>query len=381
VTRRRTRARLLAAVLWVGGAAFPSGASAEPATLILGSGVSANRLDLVMLGDGYTAAELPKFASDVRTFVGGFFAQQPYAEYAPYFNVHRVDVASEESGASHPELGVSRTTAFSAYYNCGGTLRRICVDISAVNSVLERSLPPESRELVMVLVNDPQYGGIGGAVAVSSTHILGLEVLLHEMGHTLGLLGDEYSNGGTCNNSFEPAWANVTTLTARSAIKWGHWIDDTTPLPTLSTAPALPGLYLGAHYCPEGLHRPTYNSKMRTLNFPFEQVNSEQLVKRIYNFVSPIDSFSPTEATQLIRPADVGSFRVAVPTPSSHALSITWLLDDVPVGEGPAMAIPGTALPTGTHTLRVVVRDPTELVRSDPAGVLQAVHSWTLTGG
>ncbi len=110
------------------------------------------------------------------------------------------------------------------------------------------------------------YGGSGGAIAVASTHASAVELVLHESGHTFGLLADEYTESPpACSNTSEPAQANVTRQTARAAIKWNAWIDAPTPLPTVSTQPGLVGLYEGARYCTTGLYRPTFNSKMRTL--------------------------------------------------------------------------------------------------------------------
>src|SRR5215831_13884640 len=100
---------------------------AAPVTTIRMNGDSANRLDLVILGDGYTASELGQYANDVETFVDGLFAQAPFTEYQHYFNVHRIDVTSTESGADHPERTppVLKNTALDATYNCGGIQRLI----------------------------------------------------------------------------------------------------------------------------------------------------------------------------------------------------------------------------------------------------------------
>src|SRR5262249_42393793 len=161
-----------------------------------------------------------------------------------------------------------------------------CVNLSKVNTVLS-GIQPDMRDLVLVLLNDPEYGGSGGAVAVASIHPDVIEVILHEFGHTLGLLADEY--GGppppACSTAVEPAEPNATRATG-SPVKWGAWIDPDTPLPTPFQNSGVPGLYEGAKYCDAGLFRPTFNSKMRSLFRPFEQINSEQLVKRIYNFAS-----------------------------------------------------------------------------------------------
>jgi hypothetical protein len=152
-------------------------------------------VDLIVIGDGYSIGELDKYSSDVESFVQGLFAQEPFNEYQRYFNVHRIDVISNQSGADHPEQNppVFRDTALDATYNCAGIQRLICVNIAKVNAVLSRSVPPDRREVILVIVNDPEYGGSGRAIAVASINSLVVELVLHELGHSFGLLADEYT--------------------------------------------------------------------------------------------------------------------------------------------------------------------------------------------
>lgn len=269
---------------------------AEPIETLINNGPPQNRVDIVVLGDGYTAAELPKYRTDVQNFLAQFFAEEPFREYQRYFNVHRVEVASNQSGADHPERGVFVDTAFGAAYNCNGIQRLICVDTNAAVAAINRSITSAQSDIILVLVNDAEYGGPGGFIAVTSTNSDVSELVLHEEGHAFGLLGDEY--GGPpppqCNNSVEPSWPNVTKETERAAIKWRAWIEATTPLPTTVAQAGIVGLYRGAGYCDTGLYRPTYSSKMRAFGYPFEAVNVEQFTRRIHNFVSPIDAVTPT---------------------------------------------------------------------------------------
>src|SRR5262245_21366268 len=162
----------------------PLVASGEPVVTIRNNGASDNRVDVVVLGDGYTASELGKYATDVETFVQGMFNQEPLRDYQRYFNVHRVDVTSHESGADHPERNppVLRDTALDATYNCSGIQRLICVNLSKVNGVLSRSVAADIREVVLVVVNDAEYGGSGGSIAVASVHPSAVEIVLHELG-------------------------------------------------------------------------------------------------------------------------------------------------------------------------------------------------------
>ncbi|HEX8293221.1 MAG TPA: M64 family metallopeptidase, partial [Pyrinomonadaceae bacterium] len=323
------RARLLrAALCLLAVVSFARAAAAEPFETIVNNGDPSNRVDVAILGDGYTAAEISKYRADVQQFMQGFFEEEPFREYQRYFNVHRIDVASAESGSDHPEAGTFRNTAFDSAYNCAGIQRLICAHLGKVETALTNSLAPAQRDLVILLVNDETYGGSGGSIAIASTHQLALGTVLHETGHTLGLLADEYSSSPpACENSVEPSQVNVTRETSRAAIKWNAWIEPSTPVPTGSTQPARPGLYLGARYCTTGLYRPTYSSKMRDSSRPYEQVNSEQLVRRIYNRVSPVDSASPATGSLSLTTAQSQTFGVMTPSPLTHALTVSWTVD------------------------------------------------------
>jgi hypothetical protein len=360
----------------------PIEALAEPFETIVNNGNSQNRLDIAILGDGYTAGQLQKYKNDAHNLVQGFFGQTPFLEYQTYFNVHRIDVVSNQSGADHPE----RTppffvdTALDAAYNCLGIQRLICIDSLKVHNIVSNTLTPAQSDLVFVVVNDPEYGGSGGTFAVTSTNGAVIELILHEEGHSLGLLADEY--GGppppTCENTIEPTAVNATKQTIRSLIKWNHWIDPATPIPTTSTSLGVPGLYEGAKYCDSGLFRPTFASKMRSQGFPFEQINSEQLIKRVYNFVSPLDSSTPSSNGVNLIKGQMQQFTASTPQPLSHFLTLTWFVDGQPQGTGSSFNLDSSALSVGEHSVTVSVRDPTTMVRSDPNSLLMAQRVWSL---
>jgi hypothetical protein len=334
---------------------------------------------MAILGDGYTQADLLKYATDVDLLVNALFAQPPYASYESYFNVYRVDVVSNESGADHPERSQLRDTALGASFNCGGLQRLICVDFGAVTGVLSRSLPANARDIVIVLVNDAEYGGSGGVFAIASTHRDAAELVLHESGHSFGLLTDEYDTSPpTCFNTVEPTEANAALNIDRDQIKWAAWVEAATALPTTGTANGVVGAYQGARYCTTGLYRPTFNSKMRSLNRPFEQVNSEQLIRRIYNFVSPIDASFPAESDVTVNLGATVEFSVTTPAPS-HGLSIQWYIDMVAAGQGHVLTVDAARISAGTHRIDVEVSDRTSAVRKDSARVLVENRSWTLT--
>ncbi len=350
---------------------------AEPVVTLRNNGPDGNRLNLVVMGDGYTADEMLKFSRDTDLLLQGFFAQEPFLTYAPYFNVRRVDVVSPQSGADHPERGQLRNTALGATFNCRNIPDRLCINPNAVTEVLSRSLTADLRDLVIVLVNDPEPGYAAGFVAVASTHALMAEQALHAVGHTLGQLADEYE-WDICFEDDTPS-ANVTRQADRSLVKWAHWINADTPVPTAGTAPGVVGLYDFAVTCPPGLFRPTFDSKMRTLSRPFEQINTEQLTRRIYNFVSPIDSVTPASASLEPVGGEVVAFGVTVVPQVGRSLQVVWRVDGVQVGTSTSLALPTSGLGPGVHRVEVDVADVNPAVRQDPTGALTERRAWTLT--
>jgi hypothetical protein len=357
-------------------------ASAQTAVPLVTGGDPANRVDVLVLGDGYTAGQLAKFATDTDTVVSAMLAASPFLQYRSYVNVWRVDWASNESGASHPNTGLTRDTAFGAYYNCSGVERLICLDSAKVAKVLA-AIPATQRDFVVVLVNDPEYGGSGGTYAVTSTVGQFGATLLHEHGHTLGLLSDEY--GGppppACVDTVEPTSVNATKVTTRSELKWLTWIDTSTPIPTTSTENGVVGLFQGAKYCDSTLYRPTYNSRMRTSAQAFHAVNEEQLIRRIYAYVDPIDSVSPpTSLAVIVNAGQSQTFTVATLAPVGRAMNIGWWLDGTLVGSSSSYSVSAETIGGGLHELQVIVTDPTPAVRTDPQGVLTGTATWQVAG-
>jgi IgA Peptidase M64 len=354
-------------------------ASAEPFETIINNGSAANRVDIVILGDGYTSSQMNKYKNDVQAAMMQFFNNEPFREYRNFFNVHRIDVVSSQSGADHPERASFVNTALDATYNCTGIQRAICVNNGKVFTILGNSVTPSQRDIMLVIVNDEEYGGSGGSVAVTSTHVEVLELILHELGHSFGLLADEY--GGppppACNSTVEPSAVNATKVTDRALIKWNHWIDASTPIPTLLPLPGVPGLYVGAVYCDAGLYRPTSGSKMRLLGRPYEQINTEQLIKRIYNLVSPIDDSQPTATDITLTTAQSQAFSVTSPVTFSNTIKIDWFLDGVFQSSGTGFTV--SNLISGSHVVDAVVKDNTSLVRKDTGNLLSESRRWNLT--
>ena len=360
------------------GVAAPLVIHAEPKETIINNGPSDNRVDIVVMGDGYTASQMDKYRADVQQVIQAFFAQDPYREYQSYFNVIRIDLVSNQSGADHPERGTFVDTALDSAYNCNQTQRLICVNVAKSLDVINRSVSPAQSDIRIVIVNDVEYGGSGGVLAVGSIHPLAVEILLHEVGHSFGFLGDEYG-GVTCGGLTEPSQPNLTRSTTLASIKWNYWIDASTPIPTNSFQNGVPGLYEGAFYCDHGYYRPTFDSKMRSLDRPFEQINTEQLIKRMYDMVSPIEAINPDPFPINLQQGQTQIFSITKLSPLTHLLDVSWSVDGQTQGSADTFTLNSAGLVVGAHTVDVLVKDNTPAVRRDPLQVLVDTRRWTLT--
>ncbi len=374
-------------------------------------GDPANRLDLLVMGDGFTQASSFNAAADA--FIASFFAQSPYAEYASFVNASKLFTQSTQDGADHPPYvagcssgsptccpdidalgdprdGQFRNTAFDATF-CSDNIQRL-LTIDANKMLVAAAANPDWNQIIM-LVNDQSYGGSGGAFSVSSLHPDASEISFHEFGHSAINLMDEYSTPprpGFPQCSDVPVFparpfceSNVTNDTNPSTIKWRDWFTPGTPIPTPTGNSGL-GLFLGARFQSVDMYRAKNDCKMRTLNAPFCSICKQAYVLSLYlggfgSFgrpATPIRAIEPGSQqpanTASINVASLTSFQVALLAPTPNTLQVQWLLDGNVISGASAASYtlnPATVA-SGPHTLSVRVRDQTPLVKAYAAGTL-----------
>ena len=343
-------------------------------TTIVDAGAPENRIDLVFLGDGYTEPELETYAGHVSNVLQGLFAEEPLIAYASYFNVHRVDVVSNESGVDELALNIFRDTALDMSFGCGGVPGLLCIDTD--KAAAAAALAP-GVDQVLALANSTRYGGAAytwmNLATVPGDNTSTVEIALHEVGHTLGRLADEYfSFDGSTYTGPEPAPPNISTYNIDQQIeqntKWHVWMDP----PDVST-------FEGATHYQFGIFRPTENSKMRGLGVPFGPVNVEQFVINIYESLSPIDQATPASEDAL--PAGT-VFSVTPLQPADHVLRVQWAVDGVAAANGTetTFAADFAALEPGVHQVSVTVVDDTPRVRDEESreAWMTAVRQWPI---
>ncbi len=212
-------------------------ASPGPLLAIEKHGEPPDKVDFLILGDGYTAAERGKFERDARRLVEILFAVSPFKERRNDFNVWGLCPPSEESGVSRPSTGVHRRSRVGATYDAFGSERYV---LTFENRSLRDVASFAPYEFIEILTNSRTYGG-GGIFNLYSTvaadSLWSPHVFVHEFGHHFAGLGDEYytsevAYGPAPPERVEPWEPNVTALHDPGTLKWRDLVSPGTPIPT-----------------------------------------------------------------------------------------------------------------------------------------------------
>jgi len=200
------------------------------------SGPSPQKVDLLILGDGYTGAEMKKFEKTARRLADYLFSVAPFRERAADFNVWALAVPTQESGVSRPSTGTHHASALNTRYDIFGSERYV---LTTDNRALRDIAQHAPYEFIEILVNNDTYGG-GGIYGQFSTAAANNDwanyLFVHEFGHHFAGLADEYYTSPVAYQSsgerMEPWEPNVTALRGPAHVKWARHVTPGTPLPT-----------------------------------------------------------------------------------------------------------------------------------------------------
>jgi hypothetical protein len=194
------------------------------------------KVDLLILGDGYTTAEMGKFERDARRLTATLFQTSPFKERRKDFNVWALSPPATESGISRPSTGVHRDSPLGATYDAFGSERYV---LTFDNASFRRTASFAPYDFVEILANNRTYGG-GGIFNLYSTVAADSGwaeyVFVHEFGHHFAALADEYYTSAVAyapaTERIEPWEPNVTALLDPANLKWKDLVSPDTPLPT-----------------------------------------------------------------------------------------------------------------------------------------------------
>jgi hypothetical protein len=204
---------------------------------ILESGTPPEKVDLLIISEGYTAAQMPKFQKDARRLLDSLFAEEPFKSRRGEFNVRALELPSADSGVNRPNAGVFRRTPIGAQYNIFDSERYV---LTLENRALRDAASAAPYEFIEILVNEQTYGG-GGVfndhATASVDSAFSDYVFVHEFGHHFAALGDEYYTSDVAYETGakdrpEPWEPNITALKDPAKLKWRDLVTPGIPLPT-----------------------------------------------------------------------------------------------------------------------------------------------------
>ncbi|MBL8114487.1 MAG: peptidase M64 [Acidobacteria bacterium] len=214
----------------------PLGPRGKVVTL-LESGPASAKVDLLVIGEGYTAKEMPKLRKDADRLLAALFAEEPFKSRRSDFNVRLLELPCDESGVHRPQSGIHRRTPLSVQYNIFGSERYV---LTYDDVALRDAASAAPYEFLEILVNDAQYGGGGiyGYQATCSADTAFADyVFVHEFGHHFAGLADEYYTSDVAYETGaaelpEPWEPNVTAHADAKSLKWKDLVKTGTAIPT-----------------------------------------------------------------------------------------------------------------------------------------------------
>lgn len=252
---------------------------------LLTNGLPKNKVDVVIVPEGYGPDDERRMRSDLTRFAEYLFKHEPFMSRKTDFNVYGALLLGDEPGVSNPALSLTVNSAVGSTYGVFGADRYLMTfNLFRLHDILDE-VP---YDYIVIMVGADKYGG--GAIynfyATVSTDPMAPSILTHELGHLIGGLADEYVDEDLSYNEMhiadvEPLEPNITTLVDFGA-KWQAMLEpgvevptpDRTDIPRTKNGPL--GCYEGAGYKSTGIYRPAMHCMMRDYA-PFCPVCSKRL--------------------------------------------------------------------------------------------------------
>jgi hypothetical protein len=231
-------------------------------------GSAENCLDILFIPDGYSKKDKKKLKKDMETFAGYILKCSPFLENKDKLNIRALEGYSQNSGITNPNAGVFKNTLINSSYNTIDVDRYLmCLNVWKMNEIADDA----PYDAILIICNSTKYGG-GGIynfyATVNSDGKFSDYVVVHELGHSIVGLGDEYFTSEVSVRDFypegiEPVEPNLTTLVDFDK-KWKHLLQNV-PIPTPDTDEYnnVIGVFEGGGYVAKGVYRPWQNCTMK----------------------------------------------------------------------------------------------------------------------
>lgn len=327
------------------------------------TGPQDNRINVVILGDGFTEAEMPKFAAEAKKFADFFRSYEPYDRYRDYFNFFAIRTPSKESGITNPGIATdaypdqpieTKETFFGVSFGklyqrlLYVTKREIYLDLLATHF--------PAYDLVIILANTRYFGGAGGTgTAIFSLQENSNNVGVHEVGHALADLADEYWQEPYGLYSREGP--NITMDSSETTVRWKNWLN----FPLI-------GLYKhGSQGEAARWYKPASGTcLMEYMDKSYCAVCREAVVESILGLVNQVERVEPDTAS-LINVDKQVVFKLGLIKPNPNSLEVEWRLNGKRISADPdELILKPDQVPDGS-TLTATVFDSTAMSRRNGA--------------
>jgi hypothetical protein len=352
-------------------ASTPPQAPAAKLTTLVGNPDSTG-LHWILVGDGFTAAQQEDLRQIALTFVQKLTDIPELAAHTSVWNVHVLQAASAESGVDEPAAGRIVNTAFDGELGCGSNSRVACVSWEKVHAALLAVDAPRAE--LTVILNTPVYvGSSNSSGIVISRNAHAPLVVMHELGHRVAGLADEYVDSVVAGELMpyyvEGRYPNVTREIDSGRVPWRHW---------LANPGSGVGLFEGAYYASQGFFRPKQDSFMRTLEAPVGEVNAEAWIRAQYRVLPPASGATPVPGPVRGLAGDTLEFVVVSDWPR-QAVSLSWFLDGVEIADARDATRLSWSADGGTHEVVAVAQDSGGLVLAPGATETLRRFTWQVT--
>jgi IgA Peptidase M64 len=214
-------------------------------------------------------------------------------------------------------------------------------------------------DAVVVLVNSDKFGGMAVHHASVTRGVGDIgPTAVHELGHSFGLLGDEYVVDACVRTPAFPLPENVTDQPQDPP--WAPFVDPGAPLPTEPGDGVEVGAFAGAWNC-DDLYRPSEVCRMNEGHGPFCAACAELVTRRLLRFDDPAGEVWLEDRR----------VRARALLPDTEAVLV---VDGVELGRGAVDALP--RLPAGASEVDVTLEWRPEAVRTDPTHDLRETWSF-----
>lgn len=210
---------------------------------IVDNGLPFEKVDLLILADGYSKKERKKFRRDVKRYTDVLFASAPFDRRKDDFNVWIIEVISDDSGIDQPRKNIWKDNSLGSTFNSFDIERYV---LTFENRRIRDIASMVPYDALYILFNTPRYGGGGIYNSIATCYTGQPEntpdwwsdyVFVHEFGHSFAGLADEYYSSDVAYNDMyplhlEPWEPNITTLQINNMPKWQNLLAPDIEIPT-----------------------------------------------------------------------------------------------------------------------------------------------------